>query len=249
MNLRYAVLFFFAVAVVAVTGAVHAQAQYAATFHVTVAEKTPEHPYYNLGYHQGYVVNGLQSPTITLVRDSLYLFNTDDVPNDLVFDFYTVPIGGGIGFYRHHVEKHEVSKALWTIKADEDDPDTLYYASTEQPWMGGTILIVDSITSSVEERRAPASVGVLAGAHIYPNPFAGTAEIRFALDARADVRVEIADVLGQVVLVRELKDMEGGPASVLLEAAGLAPGVYFYRIEAIQERKRSVATGTMQILR
>lgn len=246
MNLRYAAIAFFTCALM---GAVQANGQYADTFHVTVADKTPEHPYYNQGYHQGYVVNGLQSPTITLVRDSLYLFNTDDVPNDLVFDFYTIPIGGGEGFYRHHVEKHEVSKGLWTIKADEDDPDTLYYACMEQAWMGGTILIVDSITSSVEESRVAASVDILSGSHVYPNPFAGTAEVRFVLDARAEVRVEVADVLGQVVQVHQEGSREAGNASIVLEATGLAPGVYFYRVEALQERKRSVATGTMQIVR
>ena len=225
---------------------VHGQAQYADTFLVTIADKTAEHPHYNEGYSKGYLVNGLQSPTITLVRDSLYLFDTHEVPQSLIFDFYTIPIGGSAKNYRNHVKEHYVSTGLWVIQATDEDPDTLYYASFEQPWMGGMILIVDSIASSVNEDEI---LSTLAGAEAYPNPFAEETELRFRLDARSTVRVEVVNAVGQVVQRQDGRMMEAGDARLRLQGNALAAGMYFYRVEALSEGKRSVATGTLQLLR
>lgn len=225
------------------------QAQYADTFYVSVAEKTPEHPYYNVGYNEGYVVNGRQSPTIILVRDSLYLFDTHEVPQSLVLLFYTIPIGGTQGTYSDFVKESKLSQGIRILKASNETPDTLYYASSRQPWMGGMILIVDSLTSSVEESKDHGSRVAGMQAAVSPNPFTEEAELRFVLDDRSHVRVDVLNTLGQVVGTQDAGLLEPGEKSVRLDASALPSGLYLYRVEALSERRRSVATGTLQILR
>lgn len=226
-----------------------ARGQYADTFRVTVAEKTPEHPYYNVGYEKGYVVNGRQSPTIIMVRDSLYLFDTHEVSSQTVLWFFTMPIGGGEGIYSTVVKETYASQGLFVLQALNETPDTLYYASFDQPWMGGMILIVDSLTTSVEDRNASRSSSSLAGVGLSPNPFTEEAELRFVLDDRSHVRVEVLNTLGQVVETRDAGMVEPGEKRVRLDASALPSGLYLYRVEALSERKRSVATGTMQVVR
>src|SRR5690606_9187806 len=112
--------------------------------------------------------------------------------------FFTMPIGGGEGIYSTVVKETYASQGLFVLQALNETPDTLYYASFDQPWMGGMILIVDSLTTSVEDRNASRSPSTLAGVGLSPNPFAEEAELRFVLDDRSHVRVDVLNTLGQV---------------------------------------------------
>ena len=66
----------------------------------------------------------------------------------------------------------------------------------------------------------------------YPNPFNPSTVIRYALPARAQARLTVFNALGQVVrdLVNETQD--AGYHDVKFDGAGIASGVYFYRLQA-----------------
>ena len=66
----------------------------------------------------------------------------------------------------------------------------------------------------------------------YPNPFNPSTNIRFAVPHEAPVTVRVFDTLGRVqeTLVDEV--MQAGRYSVDFQGAGLASGMYFYRIDA-----------------
>jgi subtilisin-like proprotein convertase family protein len=66
----------------------------------------------------------------------------------------------------------------------------------------------------------------------YPNPFNPSTAIRYQVSGVSDVRLEVFDVLGRKVstLVRERKS--SGSYQVNFNGAGLASGVYFYRLQA-----------------
>ena len=66
----------------------------------------------------------------------------------------------------------------------------------------------------------------------YPNPFNPSTNIRFAVPHEAPVTVRVYDALGRVqeTLVDEV--MQAGRYAVDFQAAGLASGMYFYRIDA-----------------
>lgn len=66
----------------------------------------------------------------------------------------------------------------------------------------------------------------------FPNPFNPSTTIRFDLPERAAVRLTLFSVLGQEVRVLAEGLQEAGTHTVRLDGAGLASGVYFYRLEA-----------------
>lgn len=81
----------------------------------------------------------------------------------------------------------------------------------------------------------------------YPNPFgAGGATIAYDLPQKTEVRIEVYDVLGRRVAV--LVDGEEQPAgrqTVRFSGAGLASGLYLYRVRA----GKHTATGQMTLVR
>ncbi len=66
----------------------------------------------------------------------------------------------------------------------------------------------------------------------YPNPFNPSTTIRYELPRASYVKLGVCDVLGRevAVLVNDAKD--AGYHSVSFDAAGLASGMYFYRLQA-----------------
>ncbi len=70
----------------------------------------------------------------------------------------------------------------------------------------------------------------------YPNPFNPTTRIRFSLPVRSRVKLEVFNILGQIVA----KLMEGEKGAGFVEAvwhANVASGLYIYRLEAISSRQ------------
>jgi len=79
----------------------------------------------------------------------------------------------------------------------------------------------------------------------YPNPFNPVTTIRFALVQRSHVRLTIYNAAGRVAMTVLNREMDPGEHRVELRAAGLASGVYFYRLTA----GRFVTTKKMVVLR
>jgi hypothetical protein len=66
----------------------------------------------------------------------------------------------------------------------------------------------------------------------YPNPFNPTTSISFSLPRASSVKLSVFNLLGQKVATLADRFMETGVYTVNFDAAQLASGVYFYRIEA-----------------
>lgn len=64
-----------------------------------------------------------------------------------------------------------------------------------------------------------------------PNPFERTTEIDATLPAAGDVRLEVYDVDGRRVRVRDLGYRDAGHLQVTFDGGALASGVYFCRVE------------------
>ncbi len=66
----------------------------------------------------------------------------------------------------------------------------------------------------------------------YPNPFNPTTNIKFSLPYAGDVKLEVYNVLGQLVTVLLDKKMEAGYHEVTWEGSAYASGVYFYKLKS-----------------
>ena len=66
----------------------------------------------------------------------------------------------------------------------------------------------------------------------YPNPFNPVTMIAFDLPQQSDVRLVLVNVRGDVIKVITEGSYQAGRHEVVLNAADLASGIYFYRIEA-----------------
>jgi len=74
----------------------------------------------------------------------------------------------------------------------------------------------------------------------YPNPFNPTTAIGYQLSAVSHVELTVFNMLGQKVRTLVDKKQEAGKYAVTFNAAGLASGIYFYRIsfgDFVQVRK------------
>ncbi len=66
----------------------------------------------------------------------------------------------------------------------------------------------------------------------YPNPSAGGTTIRYHVSRTSDVRLRVYDAQGRVVATLVNGETNEGTHEVQWNAAGMAAGTYFYRIEA-----------------
>ena len=64
----------------------------------------------------------------------------------------------------------------------------------------------------------------------YPNPFNPTTNISFSITQKTSVRIEIINITGQLVDVRNLGVLPAGSHDIEYDASRLSSGVYFYRM-------------------
>jgi hypothetical protein len=65
----------------------------------------------------------------------------------------------------------------------------------------------------------------------YPNPFNPSTEIRYQVSGTSEVRLEVFDMLGRKVSTLVNERQVAGEYQATFNAAGLASGIYFYRID------------------
>jgi hypothetical protein len=69
----------------------------------------------------------------------------------------------------------------------------------------------------------------------YPNPFNPSTTIEYNLRYNAKVKLTVYDLLGREVRVLVNKEQAAGTYQVTFDAANLAGGIYFYKLEAVSE--------------
>jgi hypothetical protein len=99
--------------------------------------------------------------------------------------------------------------------------------------LDGTVHYTDGIRvdvlTDVEEEPLPTAYALEQN---YPNPFNPSTEIRFALPKEIRVKLEIYNALGERIAKLVDETRQAGYYSEQFNAAGLASGLYLYRLQA-----------------
>ncbi len=115
----------------------------------------------------------------------------------------------------------------------------------------GTTVTFNAIGTSVADNLAEEGLpGSFTLRGNYPNPFNPSTNIQFDLPVRADVTLNVFNVLGQQVMTMTRNGMTAGSnVSLQVDASSLASGVYLYQIQAIGAGERFTATGRMTLIK
>ena len=99
---------------------------------------------------------------------------------------------------------------------------------TERPALVWLRDYLNDFRTAGEDGPTAGALGLAA----FPNPFAGSAEVRFTLGAAADVTLTVYDALGREVATLADGPRTAGAHGATFEAAGLPSGLYLVRLEA-----------------
>ncbi len=112
-------------------------------------------------------------------------------------------------------------------------PGTLQALSLNlNPYMARVFLLdTTAVATSVPAMAGPAIPEAIALSQNYPNPFNPSTSISFALPSAMRVRLRVYDLLGRIVTALYEGECGAGRHTVTFNGAGLASGIYFYRLE------------------
>jgi dienelactone hydrolase len=105
---------------------------------------------------------------------------------------------------------------------------------------------VPRLNASPEAVRKPA---LFALEQNYPNPFNPSTGIRYQVSGTSDVRLEVFDVLGRKVSTLVSERQAAGRYAVNFNAAGLASGLYFYKLDVRSQAGAFSETRKMMLLK
>ncbi len=82
------------------------------------------------------------------------------------------------------------------------------------------------------EIESPAQLATALG-EAYPNPANKNASVPFSLAATSSVQIELFDLLGRSIKTVYIGELAAGEHVIPISGSGLAPGLYFYRLNAL----------------
>ncbi|MCY3614195.1 MAG: cache domain-containing protein [Bacteroidetes bacterium] len=193
----------------------------------------------------GYVVFHALDPW----REGRIVINNPDARGDTTFVrriIQEAQSGGGFVDY------------YWDNPDDPDDDQggtlrTTYAVSLMPEGIQGEYILAGSffpsLVTSVEgaETEIPADFALHGN---YPNPFNPSTRIQFDLPERAQVTLQVLDLLGRKVVELPVLAFEAGAnRTIELNAANLSSGAYIYRVIAIGSERRYEKSGFMTLVK
>ena len=79
------------------------------------------------------------------------------------------------------------------------------------------------------------------GPLVFPNPFQDHVQFRVELDKPERISVQIFDVIGNVIIDKQLKEYNSGIHRIKIDLSGLADYIHFYKIETVDQ----ITTGSI----
>ncbi len=102
------------------------------------------------------------------------------------------------------------------------------------------------LTTANERDELPAAFRLLGN---YPNPFNPTTNVVFETPVRAQVAVEVFNVMGRKVTEVPAQSYFAGEHKIAIDGSGLASGIYLYRITANMNNRQVFEVGRMTLMK
>ena len=205
----------------------------ATSFVVTLAVKDSTHPFYGHGSASCYYIDRIPIREVQFIRGKTYTFRMKNVPSTDPFYFSTDIKGGGAQPYTDGVSGAPAdSNDQVIITVAGNAPDTLYYQSAGNQFVGWKINVMDSATITSVANQSPITPKEYSLSAAYPNPFNPSTTIGYTLPQTSHVKFKVFNILGQVVATLIDGVERAGHRQIQFNAGDLPSGVYFYRLEA-----------------
>jgi hypothetical protein len=199
----------------------------------TISSDDPETGSY--AAQPGLIASGQSSTlaiTVSLPADSDIVFSvrtfTSGFFDGILFMIDSVGQDRFAGGMDWTVRKYRVTAGMhtlsWTFTTFSSTP-------VNSAWLDNVFFPGNVVVTSVGEKR-PDFPTVFALGQNFPNPFNPTTVIRYQLPAASHVELKVYDILGREVTTLVNEQKPAGYYTVQFNAAGLASGVYFYRMKA-----------------
>ncbi|WP_263818278.1 S8 family serine peptidase [Salinibacter sp.] len=116
--------------------------------------------------------------------------------------------------------------------------------------VGGNVSVNESATQELETKSLVSIPDEFALEGAYPNPFRQAATLEMDLPQKANVTVEVYDLLGRKVQTAHRGEMAAGSGrTVQIRGSDLSSGTYFYRARVEMDDNRVTETGKMTVVR
>ncbi|WP_263810070.1 MULTISPECIES: S8 family serine peptidase [Salinibacter] len=116
--------------------------------------------------------------------------------------------------------------------------------------MGGNVTVNEGAAQKLETKSIVSIPDEFALEGAYPNPFRQAATLKMDLPQKANVTVEVYDLLGRKVQTAHRGEMAAGSGrTVQISGSDLSSGTYFYRARVEMDENRVTETGKMTVVR
>jgi hypothetical protein len=141
--------------------------------------------------------------------------------NDILGDAGSISMNPSIGLYSHNFA--DVAGTVVNNIAKSHAVVMVVNASTGEILNAGKSSI--SVVTSANELVKTEDL-----VNIYPNPTADVSLITFSLDGNTDVKMEVVNVLGEVVFSKNAGIMSEGAQKLYFDGSNLTSGIYFVNL-------------------
>ena len=116
--------------------------------------------------------------------------------------------------------------------------------------VGGNVAVNELAAQELETKSLVSIPDEFALEGAYPNPFRQAATLKMDLPQKANVTVEVYDLLGRKVQTAHSGEMAAGSGrTVRINGSDLSSGTYFYRAQVEMGENRVTETGKMTVVR